>query len=70
MGLEKVNPAEKLFWEYRDEFIYHTAGASQILGNWGKPGGIRGDTPRSPLCLPQFWDAPHTADVLDKSDVL
>jgi hypothetical protein len=33
-------------------------GASQISGNRDKPEGIRGDTPRSPLCFPNFWDAP------------
>ena len=43
-------------------------GLSQILGSRDKLGGIRGDTPRAPLCFPKFpsaallagqvWDAP------------
>jgi|GEM_PF-5679197 len=35
-------------------------GASHILGNWDKPRGIRGVSPRSPLCLPKF---PSTAQL-------
>ena len=46
---------------YVSEFM----GASQILGNRDKPGGIRGDTPRAPLCLPKFWDAPHKLGCVD-----
>ena len=33
-------------------------GASQILGNWDKPGGIRGDTPRASRAFPNFGTHP------------
>lgn len=40
----------------------HPPDAPQILGDWAKPGGIRGEVPRSPLSGPDFGPDSHPLD--------